>query len=206
MGLNLARALYVYWEPRSYPPAYQAQGEIKTNNKAEEVLRDTKVESVVFVRCAFFMENWTMNLATLRGPHPFFRSTITPVDYEIPMVSISDIGATLAEQLIGTETLLRKPYIVALHGPRRYSPLDVRAAFTRALGKEVELRPVEKDKLREFYAQIFPPTIVDYWAEMAESILPDGKLGSEYMLHSHAPTIHGHTDLETAIEASCGEK
>lgn len=92
-----------------------------------------------------------------------------------------------------------------LHGPRKYSPLDVRAAFSKALGKEVELRPVERDQLRQFYAQVFPSSIVDYWTEMAESILPDGKLGAEYMHHSHTPII-GHTDLATAMEASFKER
>ncbi|KAJ5601775.1 hypothetical protein N7510_011309 [Penicillium lagena] len=180
-------------------------GEIKTNNKAEEVLRDTKVQNIVFVRCAYFMENWTISLDTLRGPNPFFLSTITPVDYKIPMVAISDIGATLAEQLTIKESLSRKPYIIELHGPKKYSPLDVQAAFTRVLGKEVEVRPVEKDNLRQFYAQIFPPQILDYWVEMATSILPDGKLGTDYMLRSHATVLYGHTDLETAIEAICGK-
>lgn len=147
-----------------------------------------------------------MDLDTLKGPDPFFFSTITPVDYKIPMVSIADIGATLAEQLASTEILPRKPYVVELHGPQMYSPLDVRAAFSKALGKEVELRPVEKDQLRQFYANVFPSSIVDYWTEMAESILPDGKLGAEYLLHSHAPIIHGHADLATAIEASFKER
>lgn len=143
-----------------------------------------------------------MNLATLKGPDPFFFSTITPVDYKIPMVSISDIGTTLAEQLIDKATLSDKPYVVELHGPQNYSPLDVRAAFAKALGKEVELRPVEKDDFREFYAQIFPPSILDYWVELAMSILPDGKLGTEYMLQPRGPVLSGHTDLETAIKAS----
>ncbi|CEO58393.1 hypothetical protein PMG11_03122 [Penicillium brasilianum] len=178
-------------------------GEIKTNNKAEEVLRQARVESIVFVRCAYFMENWTMNLATLKGPDPFFFSSITPVGYEIPMVSILDIGITLAEQLTDEAILAEKPYIFELHGPQNYSALDVRAALTRVLGKEVEVRPVEKDHLRKFYAQIFPPTILDHWVELATSILPDGKLGTEYMLHPRGPVLHGRTDLETAIKASC---
>ncbi|KAJ5335817.1 uncharacterized protein N7506_005753 [Penicillium brevicompactum] len=148
----------------SYGPAYhEDQGEIKTNHKAEEVLWKRKVESAVFVRCAYFMENWTVNLATLKGPDLFFFSTITPVDFQILMVSISDIGATLADPLTGKEALPTKPYIVELHGPQKYSPLVVRGAFTQALGKEVELRPVEKERLRHFYAKIFPPTILDCW-------------------------------------------
>jgi uncharacterized protein YbjT (DUF2867 family) len=150
------------------------------------------------------MENWIMNLATLKGPDPFFFSTITPVDYKIPMVSILDIGTTLAEQLIDEATLAERPYIFELHGPQNYSPLDVRAAFTKALGKEVVLRPVEKKDFRKFYAQIFPPTILDYWVELAMSILPDGKLGTECMLHPRGPVLYGRTDLETAIKASIG--
>jgi hypothetical protein len=149
------------------------------------------------------MENWTMNLATLKGPDSFFFSTITPVDYKIPMVSILDIGTCLAEQLTDQANLRKKLHIVELHGPQKYSPLDVRAAFTRALGKEVDLRPVEKHHLHQFYAQIFPPTILDYWVEMAMSILPDGKLGTEYLLRPRGPVLYGRTILETAIKASC---
>lgn len=143
-----------------------------------------------------------MNLATLKGPDPFFFSTITPVDYKIPMVSILDIGTTLAEQLICKATLAEKPCVVELHGPQDYSPLDVQAAFARALGKEAKLRPVERYQFRKFYAQIFPPSILDYWVELATSILPDGKLGTEYMLHPRGPVLYGRKDLETAIKAS----
>ncbi|KAJ5689027.1 hypothetical protein N7462_003419 [Penicillium macrosclerotiorum] len=180
-------------------------GEIKTNNRSEEVFRGTEVEHLVFVRCSYFMENWTINLDPLRGPDPYFFSTITPTDYEIPMVSISDVGATLAEQLLDSKPPPEKPYIVELHGPRRYSPLDARAAFTRALGKKVELQAIERDHLHQFYAQCFPPSIVDYWVEMAESILPEGKLGTKYLQQARAPVIYGHTDLATVIEENCRE-
>lgn len=54
---------------------------------------------------------------------------------------------------------------------------------------------MEKDYLRQVHAQIFPPTILDYWFEVAMSILLDGKLGTEYMLHPRGPILHGSTDL-----------
>jgi hypothetical protein len=59
------------------------QGEILTNHEAEVILKDA-VPEVVFVRCAYFMENWAMCLETL--PAGFFYTTLTPLDHPLPMV------------------------------------------------------------------------------------------------------------------------
>jgi hypothetical protein len=44
--------------------------------------------------------------------------------------------------------------------------------------------------------------ILDHWVEIAMSILPDGKLGTEYMLHPYGLILHGCIDLETATRAT----
>ena len=66
------------------------QGEIKTNHIAESILKDAAPE-VVFVRCVYFMENWATAMATINSPDPFFFSTITPLDYKIPMVRVTHL-------------------------------------------------------------------------------------------------------------------
>ena len=62
------------------------QGEILSNHEAEKVLGDAAAE-VVFVRCAFFMENWAMSVETIQKAGIFF-TTLTPLDNELPMVSM----------------------------------------------------------------------------------------------------------------------
>lgn len=53
------------------------------------VLKDAAPE-VVFVRCAYFMENWAMCVGTVKEAG-FFFSTVTPLDYALPMVSLRGV-------------------------------------------------------------------------------------------------------------------
>jgi len=66
--------------------ANTTKGEIGANHAAETVLKDVAPE-VVFVRCAYFMHNWS--LPTLKEDKPFIYSTMTPVEFKVPMVSIT---------------------------------------------------------------------------------------------------------------------
>lgn len=62
------------------------QGEILTNHEAEVILKDAAPE-VVFVRCAYFMENWAAAVETVKEGS-FFFSTLTPLETNaLPMVS-----------------------------------------------------------------------------------------------------------------------
>lgn len=60
------------------------QGEILSNHAAEVALQDAAPE-VVFVRCAYFMENWAMSVDTIKEGG-FFFTTLTPLDHALPMV------------------------------------------------------------------------------------------------------------------------
>ncbi|KAK4098117.1 NAD(P)-binding protein [Parathielavia hyrcaniae] len=149
-------------------------GEILTNHEAEALLHDAAPE-VVFVRCAYFMENWGMALETL--PAGFFFTTLTPLDYSLPMIAVQDIGSTCAAQLLATGTALpSRPHVFELHGPRAYTSADVQRAFEEVLGKSVEMRPVEKAGLDGFYAAVFPPGVAAHFAEMNRSYLEGGIL------------------------------
>ena len=59
-----------------------------TNHIAEEILKDV-VPEVVFMRCAYIMENWAPAMETVQSKHPHLSSVITPLDYEIPMVRLA---------------------------------------------------------------------------------------------------------------------
>ncbi|UNI15904.1 hypothetical protein JDV02_002390 [Purpureocillium takamizusanense] len=176
-------------------------GEIKTNNAAERVLATTNVPAITFVRCAYFMENWTMGMETLKAPEPFIFSTITPLDWKLPMVAVADIGSTLAAELLREASPPpSKPYIFELHGPRQYTPLDAQAAFSRAMGKQVAVKPVEKSELHGFYSQVFPPDSVGDWVEMSMSFLEGGVMAADKVDYSNVNVVHGRTELDEALK------
>ncbi|KAK1758943.1 hypothetical protein QBC47DRAFT_370795 [Echria macrotheca] len=148
-------------------------GEILTSHAAETVLADAAPE-VVFVRCAYFMHNWEAALKTI-SEAGFFFTTLTPLDNTLPQVAKDDIGETCAEELLATGNPLKSnPYIFDLVGPRPYTSLDVQRAWEEATGKTLEMRPVGKDGLAEFYGHVFPPVVAKRYTEMNLSFLPGG--------------------------------
>ncbi|KAK4149280.1 hypothetical protein C8A00DRAFT_38129 [Chaetomidium leptoderma] len=151
-------------------------GEIRTNHEAEAILKDAAAE-VVFVRCAYFMENWAMSLDTILR-EGFFYTTLTPLDHALPMIAVQDIGSTCAAELLGAgnTALPSNPHIFELHGPRAYTSVDVQQAFEEVMGKSIEMRPIEKAGLDEFYAAVFPPMVAKEFAAMNASYLEGGIL------------------------------
>ena len=146
------------------------------------------------------MENWTMIIDTLRGPSPFFPSTIVPLDYKIPMVAVKDIGTNLAMGLTSGYTPPAKPYVFELHGPQDYCPLNVQEAFSKALGKDVEAKPVEKNELPGFFGAFCPPKVAALWVEMTESFLPGGVAAVDSPLREKVDIVKGQTTLDEAIK------
>lgn len=170
--------------------AESGSGEIMTNHAAEVALRDAAPETV-FVRCWYFTENWTAALETINDG--FFYTTITPLDYALPTIAVKDIGETLAKELVAVGTALpSSPYIFDLAGPKR-SSLDVKKAFEEVLGKEIEVRPVPKEDVTDFYCAVFPPHVAKSYAEMTAAILPGGHLHENP--DNNVEVRHGKTDL-----------
>ncbi|PHH92021.1 hypothetical protein CDD83_9306 [Cordyceps sp. RAO-2017] len=176
-------------------------GEIKCNNIAERVLATTAVPSISFVRCAYFMENWATGLETLQSPQPFFFSTITPLEWKLPMVAVDDIGSALAAELLkpAPSAPPTEPHVFELHGPRWYSPLDVQAALSAALGRQVAVKPVEPHELHAFFAKVFPPKVVGEWVEMAVSFLPGGIMPPDKMGDDGVDVVRGPTELQSSV-------
>lgn len=92
-------------------------------------------------------------------------------------IAVQDIGTTCAAELLAVgKPLPSSPYIFELHGPRLYTSVDVQKAFEEASGKTVEIRPIGKDGLLEFYSAVFPPAVAEKFAEMNLSFLEGGVL------------------------------
>jgi uncharacterized protein YbjT (DUF2867 family) len=112
-------------------------GWIGMNRMFEQHLAASGVP-VVFLRAAYFMENWMplVGHAMRSGTLPTF---LAPPERAIPMVATADVGRAAAALLQEGWTGQR---IVTLAGPADYAPDDVAASVAAALGKPVDVAVV----------------------------------------------------------------
>jgi uncharacterized protein YbjT (DUF2867 family) len=105
------------------------------------------------LRAGWFMENSVWDVAPARDQGKLF-SYLQPLDHEFPLVATRDIGKIGADTLLQTWQGHRH---LEVGGPRRYSPRDLAAAFSKALGKSVEPVAVPRDEwVKMFIAQGTP--------------------------------------------------
>lgn len=109
-------------------------GWIGMNRMVEQRLREARVPAV-FLRAAYFMENWAPLIAhaVRTGTLPTF---LAPPQRAIPMVATADVGATAAALLLEEWT---GSGAVTLAGPQDYSPNDVAAIVSAAIGAPVDV-------------------------------------------------------------------
>lgn len=116
-------------------------GWIRMNHVFEQRLKEAGVPTV-FLRAAYFMENWAplVALAVRSGTLPSF---LAPPRRALPMVATADVGSTAAallqegaqEDWVGTRA-------VTLAGPRDYAPSDVAAILAATLGRPFDVAAV----------------------------------------------------------------
>jgi uncharacterized protein YbjT (DUF2867 family) len=102
---------------------------------------------VAFLRAGWFIDNaaWDVDPAHKTGVIPSF---LQPLDRAVPMVSTQDVGRTAAKLLRESWTGKR---IVNLEGPKRVSPNDIAAAFSRLLDKPVKAAAVARTEWEELF-------------------------------------------------------
>lgn len=96
---------------------------------------------IAFLRAAWFMENASLDVDSARTTG-IIQSFLQPLDKPFPMIATEDIGKVAAELLQQSWTGRR---VVELEGPRRVTPLELAAAFSRVLGRAVQ--PAAADRL-----------------------------------------------------------
>jgi uncharacterized protein YbjT (DUF2867 family) len=102
---------------------------------------------VCFLRAAWFMENAAWDVVPAReGVVPSF---LQPLDKPVPMVATADIGA-LAAALLQETWVGRR--VVELEGPRRVTPNEIAAAFSKILGHEVHMQVVPRASWEGLFA------------------------------------------------------
>jgi NAD(P)H dehydrogenase (quinone) len=128
--------------------AHVSESNLLNNSRiTEEMLRSISVP-VALLRAAWFMENASWDAEGARTGT--ISSFLQPLAHAIPMVAIQDIGGAVAELLQSTWSGLR---VVELEGPRRYSAADVGAAFSQALGRDVRVEAVPRERWETIFRQ-----------------------------------------------------
>jgi uncharacterized protein YbjT (DUF2867 family) len=109
-------------------------GWIGMNRMFEQRLGETGVPTV-FLRAAYFMENWMpmVGQAMRSGTLPTF---LAPPQRPLPMVATADVGSAAATLLQENWTGTR---VVTLAGPKDYAPNDVAAILAATRRKPVDV-------------------------------------------------------------------
>lgn len=137
-------------------------GNIRTTHILEDILGTLNLP-IAFLRAAWFMENWR-GVAPVAAEHGLLPSFLDPLDRAVPMIAAGDIGRIAAEAM--NETWAGKR-ILELHGPADYSPNDIAAAFSAALGRDVQAATVPESEWPQTLAGLsFTPGVVEAWCEM----------------------------------------
>lgn len=143
-----------------------ATGWIGMNRMFEQRLGETGVPAI-FLRAAYFMENWTpmVGQAMRSGSLPTF---LAPPQRPIPMVATADVGATAAA-LLQEEGM--KTCAVTLSGPKDYAPNDVAAIVSATLGRPVDVAVLPEVEWPEALADAhFSKTALAGFSEMTRGL------------------------------------
>jgi len=173
----------------------QGSGNIGTNRIFERVLGALDC-AVVFLRPAYFMENWAW-VAPVAAQAGVLPSFLLPTDRRIAMVSAADIGE-LAARALRDEA---QRGVIQLEGPGAYSADDAAAAFGAALGKPVAAVPVPEAQWEtNLQNSGFSPRTIAAWIEMFRGF-NSGAIGFD--ARAEAP-LRGRVGLEEAVRQLLG--
>lgn len=108
-------------------------GDLGVLYELEEALRQRSSPAAI-IRAAYYLSNWDGALQSARDEGRLY--SFFPADFELPMVAPADIAELACRLLTGSAVT---DGIHCIEGPARYTPADVARAYSRALGKPVEV-------------------------------------------------------------------
>jgi len=109
-------------------------GLIRSLHYAEQRFADVKAD-VIFLRGAYFIENWDMDLAALREGDVF--NTFLRADHKIPQVAVRDLGNVIAEVLVQPR---RGHHVIEFTGPADWSPVEIAESMGEVSAKSVRVQ------------------------------------------------------------------
>ncbi|KAJ4258830.1 hypothetical protein NW762_007917 [Fusarium torreyae] len=155
-----------------------AQGLVRLNHHTDQVLENS-VPEVTILQSTHFQEEFQYMFQMPLGDPPTISSWIAPGDYQVPIVSVKDVGEMCAQHLLtkpgrsGTQSF-------KIMGPRLYSSNELRDIFEEVTGIKVELGLAQGEDLKAFFRQLFPEHCIPDFMEMIESSLPGGLITKDY--------------------------
>ena len=162
-------------------------GDLSVLWELEEGLRRQSIPAAIN-RAAYYMSNWDGLLDMVRSTGRL--STMFEPDLAIPMAAPHDLGEIAARRLVSPLDDVGIRYV---EGPRRYSSIDVARAFSKALGRPVELDVTPRDKWKETYRSLgFSEAAADSYARMTAVSVDSG-------FDMPADALRGSTTLEAYI-------
>ena len=107
-------------------------GPVRTLHDAEQALK-TSPAALTILRAPYFLENWAavLPVVTGQGVLPSF----LPLDKSIETAATADIGEHAAGLLLGPVPAASR--LVEFGGPRPYSPREVAAELSTAIGRQI---------------------------------------------------------------------
>jgi len=164
-------------------------GDLNTLWTLEEGLRGQPVPAAIN-RAGYYMSNWDGQLDTVRTTGRL--QTLFPADLPIPMVAPRDVGEAAARRLVSP---LDDVGLMSVEGPARYTPVDVADAFSRALGRAVEVDVVPRAQWEASFRQLgFSEAAASSYARMTACCVDQG-------FDSPQGAWRGTTTLVSYIEA-----
>lgn len=138
-------------------------GDLTVLHGLEEKLSRQPIPASI-IRAAYYMSNWDASLETARRDGVV--NSLFPASFELPMVAPQDLGEAAARLLLEPAG---KNGLHHVEGPSRYSPADVAAAFSEALGKDVRVVSTPREHWVEAFEEMgFSPAAAQSYARMTE--------------------------------------
>jgi uncharacterized protein YbjT (DUF2867 family) len=149
-------------------------GDLSVLWEFEQGLRRQSIPSAIN-RGAYYMSNWDGVLDTVRSTGKL--PTMFATDLSIPMVAPGDLGEVAAARLLSSvdDTAVRE-----VEGPKRYTSADVARAFSKALGRSVEVDVTPRDKWKDAFRRLgFSEAAAESYARMTAVSVDSGFKSSD---------------------------
>ncbi len=144
------------------------------------------------LRAAYYMSNWDASLPAVREEGRL--RSFLPAEFRLPMVAPRDLGLAAAELMTAPVAQCVLQYV---EGPRLYSPSDVASCFASALGREVSVEEVPRDRWVEGFAELgFSRPAAESYADMTAQTVDSLQLAEHPQ--RGATTLREHIDALVA--------
>ncbi|KAI9094670.1 hypothetical protein DFS34DRAFT_238874 [Phlyctochytrium arcticum] len=176
-------------------------GFLATLRTAEQELEKQLSCKLVFVRAAYFLENFEQSItAVTKQGQETFMSGVPLEEVKMPMIAAEDIATYVADAMIQPLSGETKPRVVQLVGPRELSPRDIVLALSSICGKDVKLGMIDENMMRGLAKKMrFSDTSEQAWIDTWKMV---GSRG-EWSFEEKQPTVDDVVRGKTTIDEFC---